>query len=158
MDKGQCLGLELCRYPILHPNKKERQSRVKQFISVMFVSSRWFDVNILEWMFPLLVHFWDQYSLLLLYRILEKQVTFMFLCHHSSNQKLIAKRYVPKQFFFCKTFSRQFFAAKFPTNALLTQVFSSTQVSQAVISLKHNFDPMLKQILLICDVCREKRL
>ena len=157
MDKGQCLGLELCRYPILHPNKKERQSRVKQFISVMFVSSRWFDVNILEWMFPLLVHFWDQYSLLLLYRILEKQVTFMFLCHHSSNQKLIAKRYVPKQFFSAKLFLVNFLRQNFQF-FFWPKFFSSIQVSQAVISLKHNFDPMLKQILLICDVCREKRL
>ena len=33
--------------------------------------------NIIEWMFPLWVQFWDQYSLLLQYEILEKRVTYI---------------------------------------------------------------------------------
>ena len=45
--------------------------------------------NIMEWMFPLWVSLWDQYSLLLQYGILEKLVTLMlnkiFLCNKFQN-------------------------------------------------------------------------
>ena len=63
LDKVRYLDLEYYLIPVLF-------SQIKKLMIEI-------ELNIMEWMLPLWVRFWDQYSLLLQYEILEELVTFI---------------------------------------------------------------------------------
>ena len=62
------------RFTLLQKIQTRQVEQVKQVMNLFYEIH--YD-SVIEWMFPLWVRFWVQYSLLLQYRILEKLVTYI---------------------------------------------------------------------------------